>query len=245
MLSFAPIKQVRVYEEVLRQLKYSILAGRYRPGEKLPSERELSLQFQVSRVVVREAIRALELTGFVTLRQGPSGGAYVKDLTLDHLSSAFMDLFQANKLSAQELIQVRLHTEPEVARIAAMNIRDESSKSLEEAFQAEHNPTLSHSEWVIKNLKIHYILAEISGNRLYEAVVNPLLDLTREIVLVVKPSHKVIHDHREHKAIIDAVSSGDPDASAAAMVQHVSNVGSALVELESSYRRNKGLNLNN
>ena len=245
MLSFTPIKQVRVCEEVLKQLKYSILAGRYRRGEKLPSERELSLQFQVSRAVVREAIRSLEMTGFVALRQGPSGGAYVKDLTLDHLSSAFMDLFQANKLSAQELIQVRLHTEPEVARIAAMNIRDESSKSLEEAFQAEHNPTLSHSEWVIKNLKIHYILAEISGNRLYEAVVNPLLDLTREIVLVVKPCHKVIHDHREHKAIIDAVSSGDPDASAAAMVQHVSNVGSALVELESSYRRKKGLNLNN
>jgi GntR family transcriptional repressor for pyruvate dehydrogenase complex len=245
MFSFTPIKQVRVYEEVLKQLKYSILAGRYRSGEKLPSERELSLQFQVSRVVVREAIRSLEMTGFVTLRQGPSGGAYVKDLTLEHLSSAFMDLFQANKLSAQELIQVRLHIEPEVARIAAVNIRDESSKSLEEAFQAEHNPTLSHSEWVIKNLEIHYILAEISGNRLYEAVVNPLLDLTREIVLIVKPSHKVIHDHREHKAIIDAVSSGDPDASAAAMVQHLSNVGSALVELESSYRRKKGLNLNN
>ena len=63
MLSFTPIKQVRVYEEVLKQLKYSILAGRYRSGEKLPSERELSLQFQVSRVVVREAIRSLEMTG--------------------------------------------------------------------------------------------------------------------------------------------------------------------------------------
>lgn len=244
MTTFKPLKQVRVYEEVLLQLKDAILSGRYGPGEKLPSERELSLQFQVSRVVIREAIRALELTGFVTLRQGPSGGAYVMDLSLEHVSNAFMDLFQANKLSARELIQVRIHVESEVARLAAINIHDESSKRLEKAFQAEHDSTLSHSEWVIKNLKIHYILAEISGNRLYEAVVNPLLDLTREIVLVVKPSHKVIHDHREHKAIIDAVSSRDPEYAAAAMVHHVSKVGAALVELESSYRRKKGLNLN-
>jgi len=128
MTTFKPLKQVRVYEEVLLQLKDAILSDRYGPGEKLPSERELSLQFQVSRVVIREAIRALELTGFVTLRQGPSGGAYVMDLSLEHLSNAFMDLFQANKLSARELIQVRLHVESEVSRLAAMNINDESSK---------------------------------------------------------------------------------------------------------------------
>lgn len=244
MTTFKPIKQARIYEEVLLQLKDAIFSGRYRPGEKLPSERELSLQFRVSRVVIREAIRALELTGFVTLRQGPSGGAYVMDLSLEHLSNAFMDLFLANKLSARELIQVRIHVESEIARLAAININDKLSKRLEKAFQAEYDSTLSHSEWVIKNLKIHYILAEISGNRLYEAVVNPLLDLTREIVLVVKPSHRVIHDHREHKAIIDTVSSGDSEAAADAMVQHVSNVGSALVELESSYRMKKGLSLN-
>lgn len=244
MTIFKPIKQVRVYEEVLLQLKDAILSGRYRPGEKLPSERELSMQFQLSRAVIREAIRALELTGFVTLRQGPYGGAYVMDLSIEHLSNALMDLFQANKLSARELIQVRLHVESEVARLAAMNINDKSRIRLEKAFKAEHNKTLSHSEWVTKNLKIHYLLAEISGNRLYEAIVNSLLDLTHEIVLVVKPNYNVIHDHREHKAIIDAVSSRDPEAAAAAMVQHVSKVGSALVELEKSYRRKKGLNLN-
>jgi DNA-binding FadR family transcriptional regulator len=94
---------------------------------------------QVSRVVIREAIRALELTGFVTLQQALSGGAYVMDLSLEHLSNAFMALFQANKLSARELIQLRLHVESEVTRLAAMNSNDESSERLEKAFQAEHN----------------------------------------------------------------------------------------------------------
>jgi len=66
---FRPIRQFRVSEEVLSQLKESILLGKFKSGEKLPAERELTEEFQVSRSVVREAIRALEITGFVILRQ--------------------------------------------------------------------------------------------------------------------------------------------------------------------------------
>jgi GntR family transcriptional repressor for pyruvate dehydrogenase complex len=73
---FKPIKQFRISEEVLSQLKESILLGKFKSGEKLPSERELTEEFQVSRGVVREAIRILEITGFVTMRQGPTGGPH-------------------------------------------------------------------------------------------------------------------------------------------------------------------------
>ena len=96
---FKPIKQFRVSEQVLSQLKESILLGKFKSGEKLPSERELTEEFQVSRGVVREAIRALEITGFVVLRQGPTGGAFVTDLSFDHVGNAFLDLFLANKVS--------------------------------------------------------------------------------------------------------------------------------------------------
>ncbi len=239
--SFRPVKQNRISEEVLSQLKHAILAGRYLPGGKLPSERELCEQFQVSRVVIREAIRALELTGFVRLRQGPSGGAYVQELTLDHLSNAFLDLFMANKLSAPELVQVRLHIEPEVCRMAARNADRPAGARLEEAFRDEHEETLTHEQWVARNLEIHYLLGGICGNRFYEAVLKPLLDLTREMVLVVKPSYKVIHEHAEHRRIIDAVQAGDEAASAQAMRDHIAKVGNALVDLERAYREKRGL----
>jgi len=241
MSPFKPIRQGRIYEEVLKQLKAAILSSRYQPGEKLPSEREMCRQFQVSRAVVREAVRALELTGFVQLRQGPSGGAFVTDLSLDHLTTAFMDLFLVNKLSIQELVQVRLHLEPEIARLAAANIDAEAKALLTEVFVAEHCRTLTHAQWVGRNLKIHYLLAEISGNRFYAAIVNPLLELTREMVLVVKPDKKVIHEHHEHQQIVEAVCAKDQQAAARAMRNHISNVGAALVELEASYRRKKGL----
>jgi DNA-binding FadR family transcriptional regulator len=73
MGQFKTIKQSRIPEEVLDQLKESILHGKFKSGEKLPSERELIDEFQVSRGVIREAVRALEITGFVVLRQGPAG----------------------------------------------------------------------------------------------------------------------------------------------------------------------------
>ena len=57
MAQFKPVKTNRIFEDVLVQLKEAILSGRFTPGEKLPSERELSLEFQVSRGVIREAIR--------------------------------------------------------------------------------------------------------------------------------------------------------------------------------------------
>ncbi|WP_083455673.1 FadR/GntR family transcriptional regulator [Desulfosarcina cetonica] len=86
---FTPIKTSRASEDVFLQLKAAILSGKFKPGSKLPSERELTAEFQVSRGVIREAIRMLELSGFLAIRQGHGGGAYVTDLTLSHVATPF------------------------------------------------------------------------------------------------------------------------------------------------------------
>ena len=103
MPPFKPIKQLRVSEEVAEQLKQSILPGHFKSGEKLPAERDLAEEFQVSRVAIREALRKLENAGFIVTRQGATGGAYVTDLTFEYLVSAFLDLFLADKISIPEL----------------------------------------------------------------------------------------------------------------------------------------------
>ena len=133
MQQFTPIKQSRVSEVVLGQIKESILSGRFKPGEKLPSERELTETFQVSRGVIREAIRVLEVTGFVVTRQGQSGGAYITNLSFDYIGSAFLDLFLANKVAIPELAKVRHHIEPEIARMAARRITEDEARKLTEA----------------------------------------------------------------------------------------------------------------
>jgi DNA-binding FadR family transcriptional regulator len=120
MLRFKPIRQFRVSEVITEQLKQSILLGEFKAGHKLPSERDLAEQFQVSRVAIREALRKLENSGFIVTRQGVTRGAYVTDLTFEYLANAFLDLFLADKISIPELHHVRLLIGPEIARLAAL-----------------------------------------------------------------------------------------------------------------------------
>ncbi len=238
---FKPVKQDRIAVAIVNQLKAAILSGRFKPGERMPTERELTEQFQVSRVVVREAIRELEIKGFVKILQGTTGGAYVTDLSFDHLNNAFLDLFLYNKLSVAELIQSRMVIECEIVRLAAANLEAEFDRRLQQALDAERSDGLSHADFVSNRLRIHHILAEMSGNRLLQAIASSLLRLTGEVISEVKPVHKVIHRPKEHAAIARTVLAHDPDAAASAMKQHLECMRKRLIRLEGSYRNRKGV----
>jgi DNA-binding FadR family transcriptional regulator len=240
MPQFKPLKQTRISEGVLRQLKEAILVGEFQSEGKLPSERELTEQFQVSRGVIREAIRALEITGFVTTRQGNSGGAFVTELSFNHVGNAFLDLFLADKVSIPEMAQVRRIIEPEVARLAAVNITEEAKKRLIEAQKIEFLPSKNHSERITVNQRAHRVLAEICGNRFLEAIVKSMLRLTREVVEAVEPDHEKLHAPGEHRRIIDAVIHGNSAAAAGAMAEHLSDFSDRLFDMEKVYREKTG-----
>lgn len=240
MPDFKPIKQPRISEEVFNQLKEAILSNTFRAGDKLPSERELAEQFQVSRVAVREAIRALENNGFVAIRQGAAGGAFVTDLTFEQLAGACLDLFRANKISIHELHRVRILIEPEVARLATLNATPEFTQRLQEAFEAEHPPGASLTEDVASATKIHFILAEMCGNRFLEAIVNSVIKLNAKILDEIKPNPPYsIHPPGLHRPIVEAVLAGDPEAAYDAMRNHAAIFYDNLIRLEKKYREPK------
>ena len=119
---FTKIKKERnLYQEVMKAIKAAILSGTYPSGSPLPSETELARQFEVSRPVIREALRALQSNGFVDIKRGTKGGTFIRDLTrlplLDDL-----DIFILHRhFRVDHLAQVRLFLEPEVSRLAAAN----------------------------------------------------------------------------------------------------------------------------
>jgi len=237
MMDFKPIKASRVFEDVLVQLKEAILLGAYRSGDKLPSERELTMQFQVSRGVIREAIRALELSGFVAMRQGPAGGAFVTDLSFNQVGNAFLDLFLANKVSMAEVAQVRSHVEPKVAQLAALHITPQFQRQLEAAEKEEFVTPKTHAERIVRLTEVHHVLAQICGNHFFEAIVRSMLKLTGEVVLAVEPDHEALHNPGEHRAIIDAVIQGDGDRASREMEQHLKRLSDSLIEMEKVYRK--------
>jgi GntR family transcriptional regulator, transcriptional repressor for pyruvate dehydrogenase complex len=237
MTQFKPINTSRVSENVLLQLRDAILLGAYKSGDKLPSERELTLQFQVSRGVVREAVRALELSGFVVMRQGPAGGAFVTDLSFNHVENAFLDLFLTSKVSMAEVAQVRSHVEPKVAELAAAQITPKFQKLLENAQEEEFVTPESNAERIVRLTEVHHVLAQICGNHFFEATVRSMLKLTAEVILAVEPDHEALHNPGEHAVIIDAVIKGDPERASREMEQHLKRISHGLIEMEKIYRK--------
>jgi GntR family transcriptional repressor for pyruvate dehydrogenase complex len=241
MPRFKPIRQLRISEEVAEQLKQSIVSGHFKPGEKLPPERDLADEFQVSRVAIREALRKLEHAGFIVTRQGATGGAFVTDLTFEYLVNAFLDLFLAEKISIPELHHVRLLIEPEVARLAASNITPEHTQQLQEALAIEELPITSLSVDVDRKQRVHFILAEMCGNRFFEALMRSLLGLTKKVVEAVNPDPDYVHPKGMHRSVVEAVVAGNAEAAAEAMKKHTIDFGENFIKMERTYREKNSL----
>jgi GntR family transcriptional repressor for pyruvate dehydrogenase complex len=236
MPRFEPIRQFRVSEEVTDRIKQAILLGEFKAGDKLPSERDLAKQFQVSRVAIREALRKLEHSGFIVTRQGATGGTYVTDLTFEYLTDAFLDLFLSDKIGIPELYQVRLFLEPEIARLAALAITPGYTQRLKEALQIEELPATSLREDIGMTTAVHYILAEMCGNRFFEAILRSSMKLTHRVIEVVNPDPYTLHPRGVHRPIVEAVLSGDSEAASSAMKKHAAEFGETLVKMEETYR---------
>ncbi len=241
MARFKPIRQLRISEEVAEQLKQSIVSGHFKPGEKLPSERDLAEEFQVSRVAIREALRKLEHAGFIVTRQGATGGAFVTDLNFEYLVNAFLDLFLADKISIPELHHVRLLIEPEVARLAASNITPQYAQRLKESLDIEELPIASLSVDVDRKQRVHFILAEMCGNRFFEALIRSLLGLTKKVVEAVNPDPDIVHPRGMHCSVVEAVVNGNVEAAAEAMKKHTLDFGENFIKMERTYREKNSL----
>lgn len=235
--TFQPIRSPRFSAEVIAQIKSAILSGHYQPGDKLPSERELIEQFGVGRGVIREALRALEATGFVTMRQGPNGGAFLKDLNFNHLTGGFVDLYLAGKLTIPELNQVRKLVEPEVARLAAERVNADFRRQLRLALAEERGEFSDGDERMKGMTRVHFILAEMCGNYLLHAIVNAMIKLTHEIVAAVEPQeHYALHGAGEHDDVAEAVIAGQPARAAQAMHAHLAQFCENLINMDRRYR---------
>ena len=220
--SFKPIKPLRISEEVAQQLKQSILLGHFKPGERLPTERDLSEQFQVSRAATREALRVLENAGLVITRQGATGGAYVTDLTFDRTVNAFFDLFMADKISIAEINYVRVLVEPEVARLAAERVTDEYIEKLKNSMHASAGPMF------------HFLLAEMCGNRFLEGLLRSTIDLTGRIVEAANVGYE--HPVKDHRIILEAIIARDGEKAAEVMKKHAIANGESLMKVEKLFR---------
>ena len=109
------MQSVRVFEEVSSKIKEMIFKGVMKPGDRLPSEAELANRFQVGRQSIREALRILEFSGFISIQKsGRNSGAIIQNTILKTISDLFVDALAFERLSLDHLTIARLEIEKRV-----------------------------------------------------------------------------------------------------------------------------------
>lgn len=216
-------KSTKVYEQVMERIKKMILDKSLKRGDKLPSERELVEQFQVSRTSIREALRALQIIGLVECKQG--GGNYIRhnfeNSLFEHLSIMFM-LQECNTI---EIIEVRKVIEVGIAEMAANRITNGELASLEILIDM-YGKSLDEEENVKIDRKFHYEIAQASGNYLISNILKAISSLidtfikdARKKILVEKRNSEILA--KQHRDIYEALKKHNSKKASEAMKKHL------------------------
>lgn len=224
---FKAAKQNRIFQDVVEQIQETILAGKLKPGETLPSERELKEMLQVSRGTLREALRVLEQKGLIEIKLGVGGGAVVQDVSYNQINESLALLIRYQKVSLQHLSEFRVGVEGRVSALAAERstpadvIRLKSL--LEQARQFAEKGSDFQREFVEVDKQIHLALAEITGNPVYISLhhtVHDNIDHYYETFLVMK-QREMEENFTDLGSIIDAVEKKDVDGARQLAEAHV------------------------
>ena len=184
---FTPIKGSRTFEEVSDQIKKLIFDGVFKPGDKLLPETELAQQFNVGRQSIREALRILELSGFITIQKGGGGGAVIKDTISNTISKLFLDAFQLEKISIEELTVARFEIEKIVLKYAIENADEVDIKSLQKNVDDAYKKIEANINVIDENIQFHNLLARASKNHLFVIVVEAVTTAVRHFLSELGP----------------------------------------------------------
>lgn len=205
---FKPYKSKRSFEEISNQIKKLIFQGVFKPGDKLPPETEIAHQFNVSRQTIREAMRILEQSGFITIQQGANGGPLIVDTILNRLSNLFIDAFYFKNISPNELTEARFDIEKVMLHHVIARADDADIEALKNNVRtAKEKISTNHSAFA-ENIAFHTLLAKASKNYIYVIVTEAMMAVVsdfhskKEGKFDFKRSNKIT---QYHETILDAI----------------------------------------
>jgi GntR family transcriptional repressor for pyruvate dehydrogenase complex len=223
ILGVRQVRKTKVYHEIVAQIRELIAAGRIKPGDRLPPERELAELFKASRNSVRDAIRVLEQMGLIESRQGD--GTYVRSVSADELAEPLALMLLQSRTQMRELWEVRRVLEPALAEFAASRITDDELDELETILEAQRRKVEGGFTALEEDIGFHYRIAEAARNTVMLRALDTLVDLLRQSRERSLQQHdRPAYSLAGHKRILAALRRRDPEASRAAMVRHLTEV---------------------
>lgn len=226
--NFAVVRRNKVYEDVAKQIERQILK-KLKPGDKLPSERELAEMLQVSRSSIRDAIRGLELMGLVEPRQG--AGTIVRELSAESLLNPFANALKHRQELVAELLDFRKMLEPPLAARAATHASPDEISEMEEILQRQEEKLADGEAAIAEDAEFHYNIALASGNSVVLKLIDMVMDLLRDtrersLQLEGRPQKSLAG----HRRILAAIKRHDAEAAKAAMRRHIEDIEEIVIE---------------
>lgn len=217
---FGKMKQGKLAEVIAAHIREEIRSGTLTIGDRLPPERDLIEQLGVSRATVREALMLLESDGFVAVRAGRHGGAYVTRPKIERLATILDAILSVEKTTTDELLEARAVMEPLAVRLAATRATPEDLARIKEcvdrAADNRDNPEIIAEE----SARFHVLVAEATGN----GVISALTATTQQLIFSrVTDALRTEIDGtiKAHQRIYEAIRDGDPETAARRMTRHV------------------------
>ncbi len=233
---FKPIRPKKISEEIVAQIKLLISEGELKPGERVPSERELANLLGVSRPSVREAIMVLEAMGLIESRQG--GGTFVRSLTETTLADPLTSLVEKNPKMLHALAEVRMGLETWSAYLAAQRATDEEIATMRELV-AEMERQAANGGWDAEvDTRFHYAITMATHNTIQLHVLNTIHGLFHTTIMVALTEFYRKEGYiemllRHHQKILERIAARDPEGARAAMTEHLELVRTKMQHLDS------------
>lgn len=228
-----------LYMEAMRAIKDAIFKGDFAPGQALPSEKELSVMLGVSRPVLREALRALQIQGFLDVRRGSRGGTYVTDLSNISIKDNLKDLLRMGKVSMADLTQARFLIEPEVFRLAAGNATEAQLAEMA-AVVREAKQTKDLKKQIRLHSDFHRLVAKASGSPILLRFMQIIFDFMEVFAITMQPANFRAHDDKDHSEIFEALSRRDGVRAARLTKAHAEKVTREMIKLEKKWLKALG-----
>ena len=226
---FQPLPEKRTFKEIAERIRRSIYANTLKSGDKLPSERELAAQFSVGRISVREALRMLEQAGLIFIKQGSSGGAYVKEADTSVIAESVYDLVWRSDIRLEDLTEARLAVEKQILQSAFDKFTEDDLKMLKQSVTELETAIRGNTK---RHIPVHYdvsnfhlILARTTRNPVFEILLKVLVNVTVKVINRKLTDMERLRKHLSfHKAIYKAIQDSDLDAAIAKMEEHMLDV---------------------
>jgi DNA-binding FadR family transcriptional regulator len=221
-----PLNGKRAFEEVSTRIKKWIIQGVFKPGDKLPSETDLARQFKVGRQTVREALRLLELSGFLTVRKGARGGSVITNTILETLSQSFLDAVQMKNIDIAEVITARAAIDKMVLSLAIEQATEEDIALLNENIRIAEQKLAKGIPAFEENITFHTALAKATHNGIFVIVVESIMTIMTDFLSrspqALSSSRKNVEDH---KNILKTLRERDATRALALTDNHLKLVG--------------------